>query len=178
MSYISNRKSNSSSSSQYLPFQVVPWRDSKGEPAVRVFYGKVNADLPGWSDNAMPEGMDGDDLKNPYFFNINSFKDSTSYIVLHIRFSAKTLTNGNAGKHYLEIKKPSDAKSKIENDDVTFILPIAEVKKEKDELKVSTQFFTGNVSFRPYFSIVNGAMCIEFFQCMGQKPVEIPLKAK
>lgn len=178
MSYVSNRKSNSAGSTKYLPFQVVPWRNEKGDPAVRVFYGQVNADLPGWSDNAKPQGMDGDDLKNPYFFDMDEFKDTVSYVVLHIRFSAKTLTNGSAGKHYLEVKKPSDAKSKIENDDVTFILPIAEVTKQNDELKVTTQFFTGNVSFRPYFSIVNGAMCVEFFQCMGQKPVEIPLKTK
>ena len=176
MSYTSNRKITSSKSGQYLPFQAVPWRDSQGKAAIRIFYGKVNPGVPGWAENELPQGMEGDDLKNPYFMGIDKFQGESSYIVLFIRFSAKTLTNGSAGKHYIDVKKPSEAVSKVENDDVTFILPIAEIKKEDTELKVVNQFFTGNVSFRPYFSIINGAMCVEFFQCMGQKPIEIPLK--
>jgi hypothetical protein len=175
MSYLSNRKLNGGGEEAVEPFKCLPWREKDGTAAIRVIYGEVNSSLPGWSSYKIPEGMDGKDLVNPYFFAIKDFQPGLSYIVLTVNFSTDALVPNE--KHYLQIHKeiPED---KIEGKTVYKQFPIAIIKNENGQLKVDFQYFTGHVSFRVYFAVVNGAAVIEYFECKGDKPTEVPLKSE
>jgi hypothetical protein len=61
--------------------------------------------------------------------------------------------------------------------DVTLYIPLAYVFKDTSTdpaTVVVRQYFCGNVNFKMYYSVVNGALCYEFFQTVGIGPGEIP----
>jgi hypothetical protein len=176
MSYLTNRKTSSSSLTTALPFQALESRTSGDDPlpAIRIVYGEVNPNLPGWGDYKTPQGMDKDtDSTNPYQFDITKFQEGLNIVALLINFSIASFQP--ISQHSLNVHpKDSVPEDEIKEDLVYFYLPIAEVSKSQDTLTVTLQYFTGNVLFRPYYTVVNGAATIEFFKCEGKSPIALP----
>jgi hypothetical protein len=175
MSYLTNRKTSSSSLSTALPFQALESR-TRGDnpvPAIRIVYGEVNPDLPGWEEYKSPEGMDKDtDSTNPYQFRLDKFVEGLNVVAILINFSLISIAP--ISPHSLNVyPKESVPEDKIEDNFVYFYLPIAEVNRSEESLTVSLQYFTGNVLFRPYYTLVNGSAVVEFFKCEGKKPIPL-----
>lgn len=61
--------------------------------------------------------------------------------------------------------------------DVTLYIPLAYIYMDTSTTPASIQvkqYFCGNINFKMYYSVVNGALCYEFFQTVGIGPGEIP----
>jgi hypothetical protein len=61
--------------------------------------------------------------------------------------------------------------------DITLYIPLAyaymDTSTDPATIQVR-QYFCGNINFKMYYSVVNGALCYEFFQTVGIGPGEIP----
>lgn len=185
MSYRENRKISSSSLETELPFQALEAREKGVEPpkaAIRIVYGEVNPDLPGWEQYKTPQGMNREqDSVSPYQIGLDEFSPGKNTIFLVINFNSALLQP--ISKHYIQNFPETnldDADDRVEDDFVWFHLPIADIVREDGPngsiLTVDLQHFTGNVNFRPYYSIVNGALVIEYFECKGKTPTLIPVE--
>lgn len=61
--------------------------------------------------------------------------------------------------------------------DITLYIPLAYVYMDTSLTPPAItvrQYFCGNINFKMYYSVVNGALCYEFFQTVGIGPGEIP----
>ena len=107
MSYLTNRKTSSSSLTTVLPFQALESR-TRGDdpkPAIRVVYGEVNPNLPGWEEKKSPQGMDRlTDSVNPYQFRLEKFEGEGDHvIVLLINFKIESFQPDSL--HSLDVYK-------------------------------------------------------------------------
>ena len=61
--------------------------------------------------------------------------------------------------------------------DITLYIPLAYIYMDTSLTPAAItvkQYFCGNINFKMYYSVVNGALCYEFFQTVGIGPGEIP----
>lgn len=61
--------------------------------------------------------------------------------------------------------------------DITLYIPLAYVYMDTSLTPAAItvkQYFCGHINFKMYYSVINGALCYEFFQTIGIGPGEIP----
>jgi hypothetical protein len=146
-----------------FPFQLVPL--SEGNPVVhkvRVVAGKVNEEIP--SGMSIPENENT-------WYRLTPGDGHTIYLI--VTFAASTLVQNSVSLASAATVPNDDTESSSTT--LKLHIPIGVVSKDSGKpYEIDEQFFVGNVDFRPYFTVINGALHAEFFRVVGRGPIEVP----
>jgi hypothetical protein len=155
------------------PFQISTFKDESGSNFINIINGEIN-----YVDFYEKAGVQDGKL-----FEQQVTLDCEVALVAyfeHDKYEYKNITDIWVTSYSTSGDFLNDYKSKVDGDGdpyyVTLYIPLGYVYSAGDEADtvLVKQYFTGNIDFRTYYTITNGAIGFEFFKTVGRGPALIP----
>lgn len=172
---IKNRLLSGGSIEQKCPFSVMAYEtENPGTYKVFVEDGEIN--YTSFYAKNSPSGAAGAEISiDPdcelalmveFKSNGYEYKQITNIYIVDYK-----VDSGDRDKYATQVAPEGDYYN------ITLYIPLAYIYMDTSLTPAAItvkQYFCGNVNFKMYYSVINGALCYEFFQTVGIGPGEIP----